>query len=87
MLADAGVLQTTQFFSEIKKRLFEKVLPHQPEKNTVEYVLNQIFYDTNDAIWIKNIPTYQLYELFDLLDFKDIYTSAKPESPSPPLFL
>lgn len=32
MLSDAGILRDSDFIYEVKKRLFDKVLPYQPEK-------------------------------------------------------
>lgn len=81
LLSDAGILQNTDFFYEVKKRVFAKVLPFQPEKDTLEFVLNQIFYKSSDAIWIAKIPMEELKELFSLLHFSSIYESAKEKSP------
>ncbi|MBN8640782.1 MAG: recombinase [Flavobacteriales bacterium] len=81
LLSDAGILQNTDFFYEVKKRVFAKVLPFQPEKDTLEFVLNQIFYKSSDAIWIAKIPMEELKELFSMLHFSSIYESAKEKSP------
>lgn len=81
LLSDAGILQNTDFFYEVKKRVFAKILPFQPEKDTLEFVLNQIFYKSSDAIWIAKIPMEELKELFLLLHFSSIYESAKEKTP------
>ncbi|MTG97565.1 recombinase [Myroides sp. BIT-d1] len=77
MVSDAGILQDSEFFSEVKKRLWAKVLPYQPEKGTYEYVLNQVFYKHTDAEWVDMIPVEQLLELFGLLEFNDLFVSNK----------
>lgn len=80
ILSDAAIMQDVDFIFEVKKRIFAKILPFQPQKNTLEYVLNQVFYLANDGIWVKKIPSEQLEELHDLLDFKSIYETTEPNS-------
>lgn len=80
ILSDAAILQDVDFIFEVKKRIFAKLLPYQPQKDTLEYVLNQVFYLANDGIWIGKIPINQLEELYDLLKFKSIYESMEPNS-------
>lgn len=77
MLSDAGILRDSDFIYEVKKRLFDKVLPYQPEKDTLEYVLNQVFYLDSDTIWINKIPHEELLRLFEILHFSDIYATVK----------
>lgn len=77
MVSDAGILQDSDFFYEVKKRLWAKVLPYQPEKETYEYVLNQVFYKQTDVEWVDTIPMDQLLELFSLLEFEDFFVSNK----------
>lgn len=81
ILTDAGILQDTDFFYEVKKRIFAKILPYQAPKKSLQYVLNQIFYNDSDPIWINKIPKKELEELFDLLDFTSIYNSTEENSP------
>lgn len=81
ILTDAGILTTGDFFHEVRTRLFAKLIPDQPEKDSLEYVLNQVFFDKNDPQWIEKIPYKQIDELYDLLEFKSIYTSAEPHTP------
>ncbi len=80
ILSDAAILQDVDFIFEVKKRIFAKFLPYQPQKDTLEYILNQVFYLSNDGIWINRIPSEQLRELYDLLKFKSIYDSTEPNS-------
>lgn len=80
MVSDAGILQDSDFIYEVKKRLWAKVLPYQPEKETYEYVLNQVFNRQTDAEWILMIPTEQLIVLFDLLEFHDIFEDGASSS-------
>ncbi|MEC5164526.1 site-specific recombinase [Flavobacterium sp. PL11] len=80
ILSDAAILQDVDFIFEVKKRIFAKFLPYQPQKDTLEYVLNQVFYLANDGNWIGNISKQQLGELYDLLKFKSIYDTMVPNS-------
>ena len=73
-------MQDVDFIFEVKKRIFAKFLPYQPQKDTLEYVLNQVFYLANDGIWIDRIPLEQLEELYSLLKFNSIYDSMELNS-------
>lgn len=80
ILADAGISQDVDFIFEVKKRVIAKFLPNQPQKNTLEFVLNQVFYLSNDFIWIDKIPLEQLEELCDVLEFESIYENTESRS-------
>jgi len=86
ILSDAAILQDVDFIFEVKKRILAKFLPYQPQKDTLEYVLNQVFYLANDGIWINKIPLNQLVELHDLLKFESIYEITEPNSVLSELF-
>lgn len=77
MVSDAGILQDSDFLYEIRKRISAKILPYQPKKDTLEYVLNQVFYKENDFVWINKIPSLELIELVETLQIPDIYQSEK----------
>ncbi|HEU4496930.1 MAG TPA: recombinase [Flavobacterium sp.] len=79
-LSDAGILQDADFIFEVRKRLFSKILPYQPKKDSLEYVLNQVFYVKTDFIWVNKIPMVQIEKLHDLLLFKTLHDSAEEGS-------
>jgi site-specific recombinase len=81
ILTDAGILSHADFFYEVRKRLFAKVIPDQPQKDTLEYVLNQVFFVKTDPVWLHKIPEAQLEELFDRLKFRSLYASSEANSP------
>lgn len=81
MLSDAGILKDSDFMFEVKSRLIAKILPYQPENDTLEYVLNQVFYLDTDTIWVNRIPNHEWLQLFTLLDVPDIFASVKELSP------
>lgn len=80
-LSDAAILQDVDFISELRKRISFKFLPYQPQKNQLEFLLNQVFFRDTDQIWIDKIPFWQLEELFDLLRMGHIYETVEPKSP------
>ena len=80
ILTDAGILQDVDFLFEVKKRIFAKFLPYQPESDTLEYILNQVFYLDTDPIWLNKIPLKQVVTIFDLAGFDTIYKSIEPQT-------
>lgn len=76
IITDAGILKDSDFLYEIRKRIVEKILPYQPPKNTLQFILNQVFYDSTDPIWINRIPNWQIDALMDEVDFNSIYTQT-----------
>lgn len=81
ILTDAGILSHTDFFFEVRRRIMAKLLPDQPQKDTLEYVLNQVFFVKTDPQWISTIPPGQLEELYTLLKFRSLYASIEQNSP------
>lgn len=75
IISDSGIINYSDFFYEVKKRIGEKILPYQPEQNTLEFTLNQLFYSNNDPNWIKRIPTHQIVDLIALLEVQSLYNN------------
>lgn len=80
IFSDAAILRDVDFIFEVKKRILAKILPYQPQKDTLEYVLNQVFYLATDSVWVGKIPMNQLAELYDLLEFESMYENLEPNS-------
>lgn len=74
IITDAGIIKDSGFFYEVRKRIVEKILPEQPPKNTLQFVLNQVFYSSSDPIWLNRIPKWQIEKLLDEIGFNSIYT-------------
>ncbi len=80
ILTDAAILQDVDFIFEVKKRILAKFLPYQPQKDTLEYVLNQVFYLANDGVWLRKIQIEQLSELYNVLGFESMYGNLATNS-------
>ena len=77
-ITDAGILQDVDFFFEVRRRLYAKILPNQPQKDTLEFVMNQVFYLSSDSVWVTKIPFEQLQQLHQMLEFGSIYDDVEP---------
>lgn len=75
LISDTGIISYADFRYEIKKRITEKYLPSQPPKSTLQYLLNQLFYHSQDADWVAVIPNDQLQRLYLICDFNSLYES------------
>lgn len=73
LLTDAGLLSSTSFFGELRKRLGRQLIPDQPSQSSIQYVLNQIFYKPSDADWLELIPMENWLELFEVLSIETFY--------------
>ncbi|MCB0443905.1 MAG: recombinase, partial [Flavobacterium sp.] len=80
IIADAAILEDTDFLFEVKKRIFAKVLPYQHQTDSLEYILNQVFYSDTDSLWLQKIPQGQIETLYDLLELTSIYESIGEDS-------
>lgn len=76
IISDAAIIKDTDFLYEIRKRFSEKILPYQPSKNSLQFILNQVFYRSTDPQWIDRIPEEQIDVLLQKLDLKSIYTEG-----------
>jgi site-specific recombinase len=81
ILTESGIIRNTSFKTEIVKRFVAKLIPNQPDKNTMEFLLNQLFYLESDIVWISKIPFTELEKLLELLDLKTLYVTKVPKSP------
>ncbi|MDO4728735.1 MAG: recombinase [Bacteroidota bacterium] len=75
IISDAGILNDNDFVYEVRKRLVAKVLPYQPPKHTLQYILNQVFYSSTDPQWIERVSDEQLSAILELLEFNNLYQS------------
>src|SRR5690606_18687960 len=73
IITDSGIIKDSNFLREVRERFLSKWLPEQPEKDTLQYLLNQIFYKQTDIEWIQTIPKEELESLLQLLGIKHLY--------------
>lgn len=77
IISDVGIINYSDFLFEVKKRLIAKLIPHQAPLDSLEYILNQIFYARTDYDWIQSIPDEQLVKLFQMLESNTIYADKE----------
>ena len=77
MISEVGILQDSSFFYELNRRFLAKILPFQPEKDTLQYILNQVFYLQTDYLWIEHIDRKEFRLLFELLGFHDLFAQEE----------
>ena len=73
ILTDSGIIRDAYFLREVRERLASKILPEQPEPDTMQFLLNQVFYKQTDFEWVQEIALPEINELVVLLDLKTIY--------------
>lgn len=81
IITDSGIIKDSNFVREVRERILSKVLPEQPEKDTLQYLLNQIFHRQTDIEWVQTIPHDELVKLVGMLGMKDIYEGEGEVSP------
>jgi site-specific recombinase len=72
LFTESGITQDNSFFSEIKKRIAYKYLPYQPDEDTIDYILTNVFYKNYDHKWLGSVSNKNLYTLFNLLDIQPL---------------
>ncbi len=82
ILTDSGIIRDAYFLREVRERLMSKILPEQPEPDTLQFLLNQVFYKQKDFEWIQEISLLEINELIILLDLQTIYGNEEESSNS-----
>ena len=73
LFTDAGLLNSVSFFKELRRRIGRQLIPDQPSQDSIQYVLNQLFYKPSDAKWLLRIPMENWKELLDILGVETFY--------------
>ena len=68
-----GIMNYSDVLYEVRLRVVAKLIPHQAPPESLEFVLNQVFYDRKDSEWISRIPDEQLIRLLSHLNGINIY--------------
>jgi site-specific recombinase len=54
--ADSGIVPNAGFFSELARRLSERILPPVRDRNSLKDAVGIVFFAPHDAAWLKAIP-------------------------------
>jgi site-specific recombinase len=65
-LLDLG-MPLGDFWHELRERLIYKVLPYQPEKDTIEYILVNVFFRERDGQWVAALDDAKCMRFLDLV--------------------
>jgi site-specific recombinase len=71
-ITETGIIKNQNFFTELTNRIGHKLLPIQPSKDTLSYLLSNIFYKSDDYKWVNAISYEHWEKLFILLNFKPL---------------
>lgn len=77
ILTDSGIIRDAYFIREVRERLASKILPEQPEPDTLQFLLNQVFYKQKDIEWIQEISLEEINELVTILELPTIYDGTE----------
>jgi site-specific recombinase len=72
-LIDLGILLDVDFFYEVKRRFIYKILPFQPDSNTLKFILSNVFYLQSDALWVRKFSEEKLENFFNLMGFEPMH--------------
>jgi len=73
VLTDSDMIHGVNFWNELWDRIVYKFLPDQPENNSIEYILNNVFYKESDGVWVDKLNNKKSVELIEVLGFKGMY--------------
>lgn len=77
ILTDSGIIRDAYFIREVRERLASKILPEQPEPDTLQFLLNQVFYKQKDIEWVQEISLEEINELVTILELPTIYEGTE----------
>jgi site-specific recombinase len=73
LFTQVNLLSRGTLLSEIRKRLFQKILPAENDTSTLRGIINTIFYKKKDYDWLEKIPDEVIVDL--LISLKIIHPS------------
>ncbi len=72
-LTDSNIIAGINFGRELKNRISYKILPNLPEKDTIDYLLVNVFYKEIDGKWIPALNDDKCKVLLEMLGYKGLY--------------
>jgi site-specific recombinase len=73
LFTEVGISESDPFTQQIKKAIFEKILPESHNRHDVVAIVKEIFTEKHHLERLINSPNHLLSQLFYLLNFKEIY--------------
>ncbi len=68
---DTGILPASGFFSELSRRIFQRLLPAAPDERSMRDCLRLIFSDADDYAWLSAIPIEQSHAFWAMMNGGD----------------
>lgn len=68
--SDSGLLPDTGFFSELWRKLSERLLPAAPDNASLRGLVSVIFHNRNDHRWLAEVPGQLALEFWQRLDLQ-----------------
>ncbi len=67
LYADSGILSLDGFWNQLSQRIGAHFLPLLNNETHLEYLVSQVFFDSNDKYWLENIQDQDWIQLFAVL--------------------
>ncbi len=67
VMTESGLITESGFFSELNRRLIDKILPPLKNEGSFLYAIDSIFYKSSDYKWVSGADDSVWIELFELL--------------------
>ncbi|MFT3734282.1 MAG: site-specific recombinase [Rhodocyclaceae bacterium] len=76
LYAESGILANTGFFSELRHRLGDRILPPVLDARFLRDLLDELFEDDDDAEWLAHVTPELWQELLSVLGWADVPQDA-----------
>lgn len=77
-LTEANILSENSFFSELKKRILNKILPPVENEQTVWYLIDNVSISSRvDLEYLHNVPKHEIDEFLHILEISDFIKNEK----------
>jgi len=73
ILTDADMVAGIDFWGELWDRIVLKFLPEKAEKESLEYLISDVFYKESDGNWISDLNDEKCLKLLKVMDIPGLY--------------
>jgi len=70
--AESGLLPATGFFTELWRKVTQRLLPEVRDADSLRTAVTQVFHDRNDYRWLEQVPEEHALEFWKLLDMREV---------------